>query len=156
MAGWRKLVRRIARAARGGGEAEDLLQSAFIRLQAYSAGAHVVDPAAFLVRTAINLAIDERRKCAVRGDLAAKAEQVEDIADFLPLQDEVVAARERLMMVTRALDELSDKTRTIFLMHRLDGMKYRDIAAHFEITVSAVEKHIAKAVLHLARLDGEV
>jgi RNA polymerase sigma-70 factor (ECF subfamily) len=35
-------------------------------------------------------------------------------------------------------------------MHRIEGLKYREIAARFGITVSAVEKHVAKAALSLA------
>jgi RNA polymerase sigma-70 factor (ECF subfamily) len=34
-------------------------------------------------------------------------------------------------------------------MHRVEGLKYREIAAHFEISQSAVEKHVAKAMLFL-------
>ena len=49
----------------------------------------------------------------------------------------------------RALDELGERTRDIFMMYRLEKMKHRDIAALYGITVSAVEKHIAKAGVHL-------
>ena len=35
-------------------------------------------------------------------------------------------------------------------MHRIDGLKYREIAERLGITVSAVEKHVAKAALFLA------
>ena len=35
-------------------------------------------------------------------------------------------------------------------MHRVEGLKYREIAAELGITVSAVEKHVAKAALFLA------
>jgi RNA polymerase sigma-70 factor (ECF subfamily) len=37
-------------------------------------------------------------------------------------------------------------------MHRIDGLKYREIAAELGITVSAVEKHIARAAAHIADL----
>jgi len=53
-------------------------------------------------------------------------------------------------------DSLGARTREIFLMHRISGLKHRDIAAHLGITVSAVEKHIAKASLFLLSwTDGE-
>lgn len=55
-----------------------------------------------------------------------------------------------------ALDSLGPRTREIFLLHRLDGLKYREIAAQLDITVSAVEKHIAKASLFLVNwVEGE-
>jgi len=36
-------------------------------------------------------------------------------------------------------------------MHRIDGLKYREVAARFGITVSALEKHVAKAALLLTK-----
>jgi RNA polymerase sigma-70 factor (ECF subfamily) len=36
-------------------------------------------------------------------------------------------------------------------MHRIEGMKYREIAAAEQISLSAVEKHIAAAMYFLAK-----
>jgi RNA polymerase sigma factor (sigma-70 family) len=67
-----------------------------------------------------------------------------------------LAARERLQKVLAALESLGPRTREIFLLHRLDGLKYREIASQLGITVSAVEKHIAKASLFLVNwVEGE-
>jgi RNA polymerase sigma factor (sigma-70 family) len=72
------------------------------------------------------------------------------------LHPEVLAARERLQKVLAGLESLGPRTREIFLLHRLDGLKYREIAAQLGITVSAVEKHIAKATLFLVTwVEGE-
>jgi DNA-directed RNA polymerase specialized sigma24 family protein len=40
-------------------------------------------------------------------------------------------------------------------MHRVDGLSSAQIAAAFGISVSAVEKHIARAVLELMVLGDE-
>ena len=61
-----------------------------------------------------------------------------------------MAARVRLERVREGLSRLTPRTREIFLMHRLDEMKYREIAERLGISQSAVEKHIAKAALFLA------
>jgi RNA polymerase sigma factor (sigma-70 family) len=71
------------------------------------------------------------------------------LRDDQPLQDEVIAARERLVFVRKALSTLPPRTREVFLMHRLEGMRYREIAERLSISVSAVEKHIARATLRL-------
>jgi RNA polymerase sigma-70 factor (ECF subfamily) len=47
------------------------------------------------------------------------------------------------------LQSLSFRTQQIFIMHRLEGHSCTQVAAHFGISVSAVEKHIARAVLAL-------
>ncbi|MGH6781447.1 MAG: sigma-70 family RNA polymerase sigma factor, partial [Sphingomonadaceae bacterium] len=73
-----------------------------------------------------------------------------DFADSGPLQLEMLQLRQRLERVRLGLAELSPRTRQIFLMHRIDGLKYREIADELGITMSAVEKHIAKAALFLA------
>ena len=150
--GWKALLRRISHATRRRpGDAEDLLQKAFLRLEDYRARAAVRNPAAFLVRTAINIAHDERRHLRVRDEIDAWEDLVGGIPDSQPLQDEVLIAQERLDQVRAALSRLKPRTRDVFLMHRVEGMTYREIAGRLGLSVSAVEKHIAKAALLLAQ-----
>jgi RNA polymerase sigma factor (sigma-70 family) len=145
---WSKLLRLVARCTRGSSDAEDLLHSAYIRLEQYRAQHTVENQSAFLVRTAANIAIDihRREKLWAPGDISRVVERPDDA----PLQDEVLEGRARLVRVKEGLSRLTPRTREVFLMHRLHGMKYREIAVHFGISQSAVEKHIAKAVLFLA------
>lgn len=154
-AAWRALVRRIQAATRRPGDAEDLLQAAFVRMQEYARRQPVENPAGFLVRTAVNLSIDAARQQKSRGELLMAASDLGEVADDQPLQDEVLQVRKRLEDVKQALAQLSPRTRDIFLMHRIDGLKYREIAEREGVTVSAVEKHIAKAVLHLSNMADE-
>ena len=45
---------------------------------------------------------------------------------------------------------------TSFLLRRLEGMRYSDIAKRLGMPVSTVEKHMARAVAHLdLRLNGK-
>jgi RNA polymerase sigma-70 factor (ECF subfamily) len=55
----------------------------------------------------------------------------------------------------RALDSLSGRTRAIFLLHRLDGVGYTEIAHHTGLTVLAVEQHIATALAVLAEANDQ-
>lgn len=148
---WQTLLRRVTRATRGHQDAEDLLHSAYLRLEAYRAQNKVDNPAAFLVRTAVNIGVDRHRH---ERHLAEKPVGTHagalDFGDPARLPDEVLAARERLTRVRQGLSQLPQRTRDVFLMHRLDGMKYREIADRLGISQSAVEKHIAKAALFLA------
>lgn len=148
--GWRKLLRTIARATHNKADAEDLLHAAFVRLAEYRQKKDVKNPSAFLVRTAVNLSMDEFRHRRVRNEVASDASDLINIVDDGPLQYEALAVRERLKRVEEGLGRLSPRTREIFLMHRIDGLKYPEIAARLGITVSAVEKHVAKASLFLA------
>lgn len=146
---WQRLVRRVARATGKPDEAEDYLHSAFLRLEAYRQRQPVENPDAFLVKVAANMALDDGRHERVKAEIGRSVYELVNLVDLQPLQDEALAACKRFERVRVGLDALSPRTRTIFLMHRVSGMKYREIAAQLGITVSAVEKHIAKAALFL-------
>ncbi len=150
---WQTLLRRVTRATRGRQDAEDLLHSAYIRLEAYRAQNQnkVDNPAAFLVRTAVNIGVDRHRhERHLVDEPVGTHPGALDFGDPGRLPDEVLAARERLRRVKEGLAQLPPRTRDVFLMHRLDGLKYREIADRVGISQSAVEKHIAKAALFLA------
>ena len=143
---WRDLRQQIARKIRNPSDAEDLLHSAFIKFRRYQEEKEVIDPAAFLIRTACNLGIDNFRRQKDTVDPS----DAEDIEDGAPLQDEVVAARKRLERVQAGIERLHPKTQQIFVLHRWHEMKYQDIAERLGISVSSVEKHVAKAMLFLS------
>ena len=44
-----------------------------------------------------------------------------------------------------------DRTREIFLLNRLEGLSYTQIAARFAVSVKAIEKQMSKALAHLRR-----
>jgi RNA polymerase sigma-70 factor (ECF subfamily) len=146
---WRDLLKRIARRAGGRDHAEDLLHSAWIRLERYQAEQTVENPKAFLVRTAVNIGIDEKRRARILQ--VESSESAGNVPSEHPLQDEVIAARARLERVKEGLAKLTPRTREVFLMHRIEGMKYREIARALGVSQSAVEKHIARAALFLTK-----
>lgn len=144
---WSGLLGLVRRYTHGHPEAEDLLQSAYVRMEDYKAGQPVQNPRAFLVQTAVNISIDLHRHHK-RWDMSDAADW-NQAADEAPLPDEALAARERLVRVNEGLDRLPSRTREIVLMHRLEGKTYREIAAHFHISASAVEKHVSRAMFFL-------
>ena len=143
---WDRLIREVRIRTRGRADPEELLHAAYLRLLRYRARHAVENIAAFLVRTAVNIGVDNYRHDRFIADVAP--EEAEH-AENSPLQDEVLAARVRLDRVREGLSRLTPRTREIFLMHRLDDMKYREIAERLGISQSAVEKHVAKAALFL-------
>ncbi|HPR31036.1 MAG TPA: RNA polymerase sigma-70 factor [Prolixibacteraceae bacterium] len=46
----------------------------------------------------------------------------------------------------KALSALPEQCRTIFLLNRIDDMKYQEIADHFGVSIKAVEKQMSKAL----------
>jgi RNA polymerase sigma-70 factor (ECF subfamily) len=146
-----RLLRWIARHHGARVESEDLLHEAFVRFEQQRRRATVSDPIGFLLRTASNLVIDDYRKRRIRR-LAADSELARIPAPEPALED-MLTARSRLERAERVLAALSERTRAVFLMHRLEGRKHSEIASSFGITISAVEKHIAKAACLLLQLS---
>jgi RNA polymerase sigma factor (sigma-70 family) len=131
-------------------QAEDLVQEAALRLHIYTRERGVVvEPEAFLMRTALNLAVDAHRRGRLDRYEGSSVEDLE-LADLEPSADEVLAAEQRLLRYRDALDRVSSRTREVFFMHRLQGFTHGEIARRLGISVSAVEKHVASAVTILA------
>jgi RNA polymerase sigma factor (sigma-70 family) len=124
-------------------DAEDLVQEAFLRLEAYTRAHEVEVHEAFLVRTAVNLSVDQNRR-ARRAPFDRRALDLDLVADASPRPDEVFTARERLRRAQEGLMQLSPRARRILLGQRLDGLSHAELARQEEISVSAVEKHIAR------------
>jgi RNA polymerase sigma-70 factor (ECF subfamily) len=53
--------------------------------------------------------------------------------------------------LNNAIQNLNETQRVAFLMHRIDGKKYAEIAAELEISVKAVEKRIHLALVELRK-----
>ena len=70
--------------------------------------------------------------------------------------ERVLLSEDSLADVLRSLEELSELTRNIFILFRLENMKQKDIAALYGIGQSTVEKHVMRAMMHLSkRCAGE-
>jgi RNA polymerase sigma factor (sigma-70 family) len=143
----RKLLRHKGRTV---DETDELIQEAFLRLQVYRRERHVREPEAFLVRTVQNLHVDLVRRRARRGVQVTVDSPRVRLIDPKPLPDEVLASEQRMQRLRAGLQALAPRTREIVLMHRIEGFSHGQIAAELGISISAVEKHIAKAALFLS------
>jgi len=142
-------------------EAEDLTQEVLLRVINAAQTETVEEPDRYIFKVAANLIRDERRRKerdgspifvpideALSGDLERQL-----VEDFFP--ERVLLNKDALADALRSLDELGQRTRDIFILFRLEGMKQKDIAALFGIGQSTIEKHVMKAVLHLMRRYGQ-
>lgn len=139
-------VRRIRNPA----EAEDLTQEVLVRLMEMSGDA-VANPDAYIFRIAANLVRDRHRRLQVRdawrADVTHRDEGAADYIDPLRLLE----GREAVGRVSTALAEMSQRSREILLLFRLERMRKREIADSYGISVSAVDKHLVKATAFLTR-----
>jgi len=143
--GWASLLAQVERLTRRA-DSEDLLHDAYVRMAARPEQPD--NEEAFLVRAAINRARDAYRRDKIRG-VDNGDDALAMLRDGAPMQDEAMMARARLERVREGIDRLSPRTREVFLLQRIDNLKYREIAERLEISQSAVEKHMAKAMTFL-------
>lgn len=129
----------------------DLLQECFRRLLSSSAYPHVLaeQPGAYLFRTARNLLAEHHRTDERR--MAADHHSYEEPEIAGPDPHVALEARDQMRRVADALTRLKPKTREIFLMHRVDGLSYSEIAAAKGMSVKGIEKQIAKAMVAIRR-----
>jgi RNA polymerase sigma-70 factor (ECF subfamily) len=128
--------------------AADLTQETWLRLVAHS-GQPVDDLRAFIFRIARNLAIDHMRLHGRRSVLDEGLAYLYEVTGDPPELDEVVAAQQELARLGRALEELPEQTQRIFRLSRLHGRPHQQVARELGVSVSTVEKQMARALDHL-------
>lgn len=145
-----RLLRLFSRRA-GPSEADDLVQEAFARYAGRrdAGGDAIATPEAYLSRVAINLLRDRARLAVTRA--ATHHELYDDNAVVGPDPALRLEARDALRRVEAAVARLKPRTRTVFLLQRTEGLTYPQIAERTGMSVTAVKKQMAKALLALRR-----
>ena len=141
-------------------EAEDLTQETFVRLIGSSTFEKAEEAQAFVFRVASNL-LRDRARSATRlrryptlpiDSLTGNEFEPRLVEGIDP--ERVLIDRENLSEVLSCLDELGERTKSMFILFRLEGMRQKGIAAIFGVSPSTVEKHVMAAALHLAKRFG--
>jgi RNA polymerase sigma factor (sigma-70 family) len=156
LARFARLMKVCRKRGRSHEEAEDLIQEAFLRLHEYCRNTEVRDEEAFLARTVSNLAINEYHHQRIASCTHETIEELEDSAilvDSGPGPERVLAAQQRLDEIRTMLDAVSERTCEIFIAQRA-GYSYDEIALNLGISERTVQKHIARAMFLLMRMNG--
>lgn len=133
-------------------QAEDISQEAFLRMWK---GCEKVSPEkakSFLFTVANNLWLDQikHQKVVLSFQRKARPANVTHSPEFLYEEEEF---HQRLMAAISALPE---KSRTVFLMNRMDKLTYQEIADRLGISKKAVEKRMHKALVELRKLSDKI
>ncbi len=135
-------------------EVEDLVQDVFYRLTSRADQAQLERPEAFIFQIAANLLRDKARREATKRTFTKQlSDQNENAFEELS-PERVLLGKEKVVALKNALNELPERTRNVFLLHRFEEFKYREIAQHLGISMSSVEKHMMDAIKHLAHRLG--
>lgn len=110
----------------------------------------LINPAAFIKRIARNLLIDLARRQARNPVVFFLIDDQRDLVSP-PDQSWNLEAADLLRLYEEAVDCLPEKTRRVFLMHRVDELSYREIHQRLGISIATVEYHMIKAIAHIGR-----
>ena len=135
-------------------QAADVVQETYVRVLSLENPYAILQPRAFLYKTALNLTIDAFRRRRLRAERTVELQTVEHLPSQLPDQEAVVESKQRVEILRRAIDELPPKCRHVFLLHKFQSLPHAVIAERLGISKNMVEKHVMKAMAHCRkRLD---
>lgn len=132
-------------------EAEDLAHEVFVRLTGIPFE-RLRSADAYVFQVAANLLKDRARRSKVRADYAAAEASALRAGEFpasVPDPERIEAARRSLLALVSRLKELPERTRDIFILYRIENVTRQEIARAFALSLSSVEKEIARATAYL-------
>lgn len=131
------VFRAALRVAGNPADAEDVLQTVFLRVVSRTEADEIADrPAAYFRRAAVNAAVDLLRRRAVHAET--------------PYDDEAHTVEPRLWLkehLRRAVAALPGDDATLFLLRHVEGLSIDELAATFQL-----EKNNVSVRLHRIRL----
>ncbi len=129
-------------------QAEDITQEAFIKLWQNCADVPLEKAKSYLYTIANNASLNVIAHQKVVLNYAKSSpnkESTNESPEFL-LEEEQFKSK-----LLQTIEKLNEKQRVAFLMNRIDGKKYAEIAKELEISVKAVEKRIHLALIELRK-----
>ena len=108
----------------------------------------------WLHRVAVNVVLMQRRRARSRPVFADDDSRLQFEADTALLPDQDVARQRRLVVFRGLIDKLSEKKRTVFVLHELEGMAPAEIAKVVECPILTVRTRLFYARRELAKMMG--
>jgi RNA polymerase sigma-70 factor (ECF subfamily) len=155
-----RVFRYILFATRDEDVAESLTQDCFLR--AHTAQANFRGECAmstWLMRIAVNLVRDHQRSMKLRFWRRAAMLDASEMSDRLPdtqsSTEHRLIAQERVATVWRAVETLSERQRSIFLLRFVEELELPEIAEAMRMNVNTVKSHLYRALSVVKRQVGE-
>lgn len=141
----------FANRVRNPADVDDLVQEVFVQMIRRAEGEPIERVEQYLFQVAANVLRDLARRRQVRHYDAHDSfdETLHDgVSEISPERE--LLARESLSRLHAALRQLPERTRDIFVLRALEHYRTADVARMIGISTRAVEKHMTRALAHLA------
>lgn len=153
------LRHRILRIVHEHALAEEIVQNAYLRARTASVLHPLENAEAFLWQTAKNLAIDHWRKAKVRSIYEARnldENALHNVASTEPSPEAIVIQRDLLRAFSEALLKLPQRTQQVWILSRVDGISYPEIAKQLGVSQNTVFNDIKLAMGVLLDLKSRI
>lgn len=140
------LLRYLASRLPNGEDAKDLAQETYLRLLRRNRDELVRHPEAYLFRIAANLMYEHWLKHKPESEQRSPAIDPETLESGERFTEESVAQQQSVDALERVLRVMPATRRKVIVMHRRDGMTYKEISAELGLSVGMVKKHLAKGL----------
>jgi len=138
-----ELTRHLAKIVKCDETAADLVQESYLILHKTAQQQTIEHPRGFLFRIATNLAFNYLRRNKI-ADTHAQHLIYDDRNS--PSAEHLVTEQQRLERFVRIVEELPPRCRDVFILYKVQAMNHKEIAEELGISISGVEKHIAKGL----------
>ena len=141
------LYRFLSTKVRDPEDRKDIAQDVFIRVMRGGDIENIENPQAYLLHIAKNLIRDRARQDRSRQVQDHRPAEDLSLRDPFPGPERLALDREALALLKSAILSLPPRRRAAFLLSRVDGLSYKEIAHKLGISQKAVEQHISNALL---------
>ncbi len=128
--------------------ATDIAQDVFMRVWEKQMTLHLQNDKYLLYKMAKDIQISKYRRTAVE----QKYTQRMQLTLTEAFEDGNFDYKQLKLKYENALANLPDKQRTVFLMSRMEELKYTEIAERLDISIKAVEKRMSNALFYLRKV----
>lgn len=140
----------LARRPLAGLEVDDIVQETYFKLSSVPDVEAIDNVRAYMFRTAHSLIVSHvRRGKIVSISTFANMEDFQ-VLDEGGTPEEILLARDVLQRLGETVADMPPRVREVFILRRIEGLSQRGVAALLGVSVSTVEKHLAKAMLRLS------
>jgi len=131
---------------------EDMMQEAFGKLWKQCAKVSLEKSKSFLFTVANNLFLNKvkHQNVVLKFEQRGHSQLTNESPQYLLEEAEF---KNRL---EKAIADLPEGQRVVFLMNRIDKMKYKEIAEKLELSVKGVEKRMQKALIALRKITDKL
>jgi RNA polymerase sigma factor (sigma-70 family) len=139
------LLRTLERMVNNHSTAEDLLQETYLRVTRALSERAIEHLEPFVFQTARNLALDHLRARRIQARTLLEdvpVDVVESVAAPLSSAEDAAHAEQLLERLNMSLAQLSPRQQRIFILSRLHGHSYLEIAEKLEVSQSTVQKEL--------------